>query len=81
LGTPVKIIYRPLKMALTPQGRIFLEAHPDIYQRKMDFMALVKDLAQKNQLVERIDWFFWARSFTKKTSRCVPPTGNGFPRS
>jgi L,D-transpeptidase ErfK/SrfK len=56
LGTPVKIIYRPVKMALTAQGRIFLEAHPDIYRKKLDFMALVKDLAQKNQLVERIDW-------------------------
>ncbi|MHB8069069.1 MAG: L,D-transpeptidase [Desulfobaccales bacterium] len=56
MGTPVKIIYRPVKMALTAQGRIFLEVHPDIYQRKLDFMALVKDLAQKNQLEERIDW-------------------------
>jgi len=56
LGTPVKIIYRPIKMALTPEGHIFLEAHPDIYQRKIDGMALVKDLAQKNQLVEHIDW-------------------------
>ncbi|MEW6660324.1 MAG: L,D-transpeptidase family protein [Thermodesulfobacteriota bacterium] len=56
MGTPVKIIYRPLKMAVTPQGRIYLETHPNIYQRKIDFMALVKDLAQRNQLVERIDW-------------------------
>jgi L,D-transpeptidase ErfK/SrfK len=54
--TPVKIIYQPIKMALTAQGRIFLEAHPNIYQQKMDSMALVKDLARKNQLEERIDW-------------------------
>lgn len=56
LGTPVKIIYRPIKMALTAQGRIFLEAHPNIYQRKMDSMALVKELAWKNRLEDRIDW-------------------------
>jgi L,D-transpeptidase ErfK/SrfK len=56
LGTPVKIIYRPVKMALTAQGRIFLETHPDIYRKKIDFMALVQDLARKNQLVGRIDW-------------------------
>ncbi len=31
VGTPVKIIYRPIKLALTPQGRVFLEAHPNIY--------------------------------------------------
>ncbi len=56
VGTPVKIIYQPVKMALTAQGRIFLEAHPDIYQKKLDYMAMVKDLAQKNQLEDRIDW-------------------------
>ena len=55
-GPPVKIIYRPVKMALTAEGRIFLEAHPDIYQREIAFMAVVKDLARKNQLEDRIDW-------------------------
>jgi L,D-transpeptidase ErfK/SrfK len=56
LGTPVKIIYRPIKMALTAQGRIFLEAHPNIYRWKMHSLTLVKDLARKNQLEDRIDW-------------------------
>jgi len=56
LGTPVKIIYRPLKLALTPQGRIFFEAHPNIYQKKMQPLALVKELARKNGLEDRIDW-------------------------
>ncbi len=56
VGTPVKIIYRPVKMALTAQGRIFLEAHPDIYQKKIDTLALVRELARRNQLEERIDW-------------------------
>lgn len=56
VGTPVKIIYRPVKMALTLEGRIFLEAHPNIYRRKIKFIDLVKELAQKSQLVERIDW-------------------------
>ena len=31
VGTPVKIIYRPVKLAVTPEGRVYLEAHPDIY--------------------------------------------------
>ncbi|MFZ5453157.1 MAG: L,D-transpeptidase family protein [Thermodesulfobacteriota bacterium] len=56
LGTPVKIIYRPVKMALTPQGRIFLEAHPNVYRKEMDYMDVVMDLAEKNHLVGRIDW-------------------------
>ncbi|MDD2901635.1 MAG: L,D-transpeptidase [Syntrophales bacterium] len=56
LGTPVKIIYRPVKMALTPQGRIFLEAHPNVYRKEMDYMDVVMDLAEKNHLVGRINW-------------------------
>jgi L,D-transpeptidase ErfK/SrfK len=56
VGTPVKIIYRPIKMALTPQGRIFLESHPNIYRWKIDPLALVKDLAQRHQLADRINW-------------------------
>jgi L,D-transpeptidase ErfK/SrfK len=56
IGTPVKIIYRPIKIALTPQGRIFLEAHPNIYQKQMKPLAQVKEMAGKNQLEGRIDW-------------------------
>jgi len=56
IGTPVKIIYQPIKMALTAQGRIFLETHHNIYQKKMQPLAFVKDLATKNQLEDRIDW-------------------------
>lgn len=56
LGTPVKIIYRPVKLALTPQGRIFLEALPNIYRRKMNAPAYVAALAQRYGLTSRIDW-------------------------
>jgi len=56
IGTPVKIIYQPIKMAVTAQGRIFLEAHHNFYQKKMQPIALVKELAAKNQLEDRIDW-------------------------
>jgi L,D-transpeptidase ErfK/SrfK len=56
LGTTVKIIYRPIKLALTDQGRIYLEAHPNIYQKKMQPLAQLKELAWKNRLEDRIDW-------------------------
>lgn len=56
LGTPVKIIYQPLKMALTSMGRVFLEAHPNIYHWKMDSLPLIKDLVWKNRLDDRVDW-------------------------
>jgi L,D-transpeptidase ErfK/SrfK len=56
VGTPVKIIYRPIKLAVTPEGRIYLEAHADIYQKKIKPLEYVQELAQHYQLNDRIDW-------------------------
>ncbi len=55
-GTLVKIIYQPVKMALTRQGRIFLEAHPNIYLQKIDYLTYVKKLAKSHHLEDRINW-------------------------
>lgn len=56
LGTLVKIIYEPVKMALTRDGRIFLEAHPNIYHHKIDYLGCVKKVARSHNLEDRIDW-------------------------
>ncbi len=56
VGTLVKIIYQPVKMALTRQGRIYLEAHPNIYNRKLDYMQYVKKMARSYHLESRLDW-------------------------
>jgi L,D-transpeptidase ErfK/SrfK len=56
VGTPVKIIYQPVKMALTPQGRLYLEAHPDIYGKKIDLLQWVEKVVQDYNLQSRVDW-------------------------
>ena len=56
VGAAVRIIYQPVKMALTRQGRIYLEAHPNIYDEKLDYLDYVKKLADSYQLDSRIDW-------------------------
>jgi L,D-transpeptidase ErfK/SrfK len=56
VGTLIKIIYQPVKMALTRQGRIFLEAHPNIYRQKIDYLAYVKKLAKSHHLEDRLNW-------------------------
>jgi L,D-transpeptidase ErfK/SrfK len=56
VGAPVRIIYEPIKMALTRRGRIYLEAHPNIYDEKIDYLDYVKNLAKSYQLESRIDW-------------------------
>lgn len=56
VGTPVKIIYRPIKLAVSPEGRIYLEVHPDIYATDFKPMEYLKNLVEQHQLSERIDW-------------------------
>jgi L,D-transpeptidase ErfK/SrfK len=56
VGTPVKIIYKPLKLAVTPDNRIFLEVHGDYYNRIPNFLQELQALAKNQQLEDRIDW-------------------------
>ena len=56
VGTPVKIIYRPIKLALTPQGRVYLEAVPNIYGWELKPLEWVKDMAAYYNITDRIDW-------------------------
>jgi L,D-transpeptidase ErfK/SrfK len=56
LGTPVDIIYQPLKIALTPQGRVYLEANPNIYRWKLHSWQWVKGMAAYYNIADRIDW-------------------------
>jgi L,D-transpeptidase ErfK/SrfK len=54
--TPVKIIYRPIKIAVTPQGRVYLEANLNIYQWELHALDYVKSMAEYYQISDRIDW-------------------------
>ncbi len=56
VGTPVKIIYRPVKIAVTPEGRVYLEAHPNIYQWEFKPLEYVQEMADYYQITDRIDW-------------------------
>lgn len=56
VGTPVKIIYKPIKLALTPDQRIYLEVHGDYYQRVPNYLQALQTLAKNQQLTDRLDW-------------------------
>jgi L,D-transpeptidase ErfK/SrfK len=56
VGTPVKIIYRPIKLAVTPEGRVYLEANLNIYQWELHSLDYVKSMAEYYQITDRIDW-------------------------
>jgi L,D-transpeptidase ErfK/SrfK len=56
VGTKVKIIYKPIKLSVTLDNRIFLEVHSDYYGRVPDYLQAVQSLAKNQQLDDRIDW-------------------------
>lgn len=54
-GTTGEIIYAPLLLAEF-EGRIFMEAHPDIYRVGGFSNQLLENMAQEAMIMERIDW-------------------------
>jgi L,D-transpeptidase ErfK/SrfK len=55
IGTQGEIIYEPIKVALTSEGRVFLEVHRDIYKKLKPIDTEVKMLLEKRGLSSRVD--------------------------
>jgi|GEM_PF-677022 len=55
INTPGEIIYKPVKVAVTEQGRVLLEVHPDVYKKGMNPDVEARNLIRKYRLSERID--------------------------
>jgi L,D-transpeptidase ErfK/SrfK len=56
VNTPGEIIYRPVKLANTETGRIFLEVHNDVYGKSAEPYQLAKQLIEKHKLSDRVNW-------------------------
>ncbi len=56
VNTPGEIIYRPVKLALTEDGRVFLEVHRDAYGKSAGLHIMAKQLIEKHKLANRVDW-------------------------
>ncbi len=56
VNEPGKIIYAPVLLAVLNDGRIYLEVNPDIYGKGMDALKILRELAEENQLTDRVDW-------------------------
>ena len=55
VGDPVTFLYAPVLLAVGPDGAILLEAQPDVYNRKIDFAAIVDQAAQVLGVTSRLD--------------------------
>ena len=51
-----EIIYRPVKLAVTEEGRIFMEVHKDAYSKNMGLDTEARRLIEKQNLSDRVNW-------------------------
>ncbi len=56
VGTPGEIIYEPIKIALTAEGRIFLEVHRDVYKKTTSLDIEVRKLLDRRGLAGKVNW-------------------------
>jgi len=56
IGAPGEIIYRPVMLAAADDGRVFVEANRDIYNRLPDALQELRSAAEIQNLSNRIDW-------------------------
>jgi L,D-transpeptidase ErfK/SrfK len=56
VGDRGEIVYRPVLLGRTLDGRIVLEVHPDVYQRSGDPLVAARALARADGLEAEIDW-------------------------
>lgn len=56
VGTPVKIVYQTVLLAHLPDGKLYLEVHPDIYRKAGVPLATVQRLAEAAGVDSVIDW-------------------------
>lgn len=56
VSTPGEVIYRPVKLAVTEDGRVLLEAHKDVYDKNVEISREARAMIQKQKLGTRVDW-------------------------
>ncbi len=56
VNTSGEIIYQPVKVALSEDGRVYLEVHRDIYNRYENLRALAQRMIRKNNAELMVDW-------------------------
>jgi L,D-transpeptidase ErfK/SrfK len=55
IGTPGAILYQPVLMTRVEES-VFLEAHPDVYEKSSDALATVMELARAAGYADLVDW-------------------------
>ena len=65
-NTPGEIIYKPVKLAVTDDGKILLEAHGDIYGKTKGLASEAQALIRAQKLDSKVDWEKVKRVISRK---------------
>ncbi len=76
-----EIIYQPVKMAVTGEGRIFLEVHADVYKKNRNLEGEVKRLIAANGAESKVDWNKIRASLKAKSGKAEDITLDGDTRT
>ena len=67
VNTTGEIIYRPVKLAVTDDGKVFLEVHSDVYEKIKSIPEEVQREIKKQNLGKIIDWRKVERTVMEKS--------------
>ncbi len=67
INTLGEIIYKPVKLAVTDSGKIFLEVHHDIYRMGTNSTDQAKKMIENQNLAGRVDWNKFEAVTTQKS--------------
>lgn len=72
------IVYQPVKLAVSPDGRVFLEVNRDVYDRYQGNLEKeVRRLVTRRKVEDRVDWNKIGRVLKKKSGIPEEITGDG----
>jgi hypothetical protein len=56
VNTRGEIVYKPVKLVVTGNGRVYLEVHDDIYKKSVGLVEEARNLVEKQKLSNLVDW-------------------------
>ena len=79
VGAAGEIVYEPVLLVQRRDGRVWLEAHPDVYRRARDPLVVVRELASQDELEGEIDWLMVREVVRAKRGTPVDVTRSAAP--
>jgi L,D-transpeptidase ErfK/SrfK len=75
IGTVGELVYQPVVMAAI-DGRIWMEAHPDVYKRVADPLGIIRRAAESAGVRDGIDWRLVDEVIRLRRGRAVDVTAS-----